>query len=265
VAHRPGADPAGRSQRRGLNNATSDLQAATNQMVYLLRTVGGRPQMPFMSTLVPHLGYSYLVLAAEEHLKLPARRLVSSENRNRLLWTNDPLGYDQGMYTPNLGTSVAPSINWRHPYSSDFRMPTCFFDLSPVGTRIEPSTTGTFLTYTTAQLAQTLLSSVASPSHKFMAGDYIARHMGPRLPYCTSDEARLPMIMADGSVEVRRAAEANLGCNPNSGQQIWMTYAGSAIDPPPSGPNSVLMPGRFLWTRQRLSGRDFRGAEPSGF
>jgi hypothetical protein len=191
---------------------------------------------------------------------------VSAEDRNRSLWANDPLGYDQGLYTPNLGTSVGPSINWRHPYSAGFRPPTSFFDGGPVGSRIEPAgNTGTYLIPGTSVLGPQLMTAVAFPSQKVLLSDSFARHVGPRTPFCTSNESRLPLLMADSSASVRAAAEGNPGCNPNTGQSIALQYTPTLIDPPAAGANAAFMIGRFLWTRQRIGGRDFGGPEVPGF
>lgn len=255
----PPGDPNG----AGLFTATTDLQAASNQMVYIMRTVAGRPETPVIPNFIPHIGYSHFALAAAGFTKLPSRTVVSSENPNRIRWANDPLGYDQGLYTPNLGIGGA---NIRQPYAADFRAPAAWWDASPVNGRVAPSsTTSTYFTQSTTVLAPQLFSSVAFPSSKVMLSDYIARHFGPRFPFCTSSEARLPQLMADGGVVVKSAGTANPGCNPNTGQPVSMSYSPSAIDPPAAGANAQVMPGRFLWTRKGLSGRDYNGPEVPGF
>jgi hypothetical protein len=255
----PPGDPNG----AGLFTAATDLQAAANQMVYLMRTVAGRPETPVISAFIPHIGYSHFALAAAGYLKLPTRTVVSSENPHRIRWANDPLGYDQGLYVPNLGTG---GVNIRQPYAADFRAPAAWWDASPVNSRVASGgTTSTFTSLSSTVLAPQLLSSVAFPSSKVMLTDYVARHFGPRLPFCTSNESRLPQLMADGAIVVKSAAAANPGCNPNTGQPISMSYSPSAIDPPATGANAQIMSGRFLWTRRALAGRDYNGPEVPGF
>jgi len=250
----------------GLTMAFSDVQAASNQFVYLLRTRGNRPQMPAFDGFLPHLGYSHLCLADYAGASFPWRTAVSSEDRNRLLWAADPFGYDQGQYNPNLGFSPSPSLNWRHPYSASLRISSAFFDKSPVGSRIEPgSTTGTLLVPSGASLGPTLMTSVAHPSLKVHINDYLGRHFGPRVPWSTANEAYLPFLMCDDTVDAKAAKSANPGCNPNTGSPIAMTYAPTAIDPPATGANAGPMPGRFLYTRKLLAGRDFGGPEVPGF
>jgi hypothetical protein len=250
----------------GLVNAPTDLQAAANQFVYLLRTRGNRPQMPVISGVLPHISYSHLCLADYSGIGFPWRAAVSSEDRNRLLWSADPLGYDQGLYNPNLGFSPSPNINWRHPYSASLRIPTAFFDNSPVGFRIASGgATNNYIIPGTAMLGPTLMTSVAYPSLKVHVSDYIARHFGPRLPWCTSTEASLPFLMCDGTVDVKASKTANPGCDPNTGSPSSMTYLSSAIDPPATGANASVMALRFLYTRKLLAGRDFGGPEVPGF
>lgn len=259
----PAPIPPGDPNGTGLFQATGNVHAAMNQMVYLMRTVAGRPEMPASANFIPHVSYSYLVLAQHAHLKLPTRSVVSSANHHRNLWANDPHGYDQGLYSPSLGTGL-PGL--RHPYTSDFRVPAAFWNGSPDGNLVMPSShTNIYVIPSAAMLGPQPLSSVAFPSSKVMLSDYIARHFGPRLPYATAAEARLPQLMADGSVAVKSAGDANPGCNPNNGDPIAIPFSPSAIDPPATGANAGLMPGRFFWTRRGLSGRDYNGPEVPGF
>jgi hypothetical protein len=109
------------------------------------------------------------------------------------------------------------------------------------------------------------LTSVAFPSQKVMYHDLFARHFGPRLPYCTHPESRLPLLMADSSAGTRSSADSNPGCNPNSGASMLQTYTPSSIDPPATGANSQPMPLSFMWTRKLLDGRDFGGPDVPGF
>ena len=254
------------AQYPDLNNASTDLDAAANQLVYLLRTRANRPLMPVVPAFVPHLQYSLTVLEVYMDQALPNRLGISAEDRNRPLWAADPLGYDQGLYTPNLGTSVAPSSSWRHPYGASFRTMLAFVDASPVGARLSSGgNTSTLFSNSNSVLAGQPLTSVAYPSQKVMMADYIARHFGPRQVYCATNEARLPVLMAEGSVQVKAATDANTGCDPNTGQAYTsITYSPTAIDPPVIGSNSFAA-GRFIWTRKMLRGRDFGGVEVPGF
>jgi hypothetical protein len=246
----------------GLTTAADDLQASRNQMTFLVRTRGGRVTFPSLGpiSLFTYATYSHVVLADYLDRPLPAREFVSSADRDRLLWAQDPLGYDQGLYSPNLGTG---GTNERHPYGTSLRLGTSFYDSNPVNQRIGPGpTTGTYLLAGGNGYFGQALSTISYPSQKVMLHDQFARHMGDRVAFCTHPEARLPMLFSDGSVAVRSAAESNAGANPNSGALVSMTYSPSAIDPPATGPNADLMLGKFEWTNGGLLGRDFGGPVP---
>src|SRR5262249_39341747 len=129
----------------GMNSAgvTVDNQAACNQMVYIIRKRGDRPTFPIIpgtgGGLFPFVTYSHLVLQDYLSQNLPDPMVVNPEDTNRSKWGKDPLGYDQGLYQPDLGHSTAPSIDWRHPYGASFRVVPSAVDGNPIGTRCGPS------------------------------------------------------------------------------------------------------------------------------
>src|SRR5262245_48998414 len=179
------------TQYPDLNNAINDLEAASNQLVYLLRTRANRPDMPVIPSFVPHLNYHTIVLADDLGQRLPWMATVSSGDRSRLKSAADPACFDQGCFSPCQPLPSTPA-NKRWPYSSSYSVPFAFFDLSPVGSRLNFSTTtGTVLVFATAVLGPQQFSNVSFPSQKVLLHDRIAWHFGPRQPYCTHQEARL--------------------------------------------------------------------------
>jgi len=255
------------TQYPDLNNAADDLQAAANQMVYLIRTRGNMPTMPAVSAVIPHFLYSHLVLADYGNKGLPWLGAVSSGDKNRRQWEMNPGCFFQNCFGPNQPDAGNP-INWRYAFSSSFSPVPAFFDGSPVGSRIEQSVNyNTYLVFmTTAVLGGQLMSSVANPSQKVVLHDQNAWHLGSRQPYCTHTEARLPLLMADGASSVRAAKDANPGWQPNNPMALAPTqivYSGppSWMPPPLSPSGSDYAQGQFRWTRQGLGGRDFGGPE----
>ena len=91
-----------------------------------IRKRGDRPQHPIIPSggggLFPHLTYSHLVLQDYLSQNIPDPMVVNPDDVHRTKWARDPLGYDQGLYQPSLGNSVAPSVLWRHPYGASFRV-----------------------------------------------------------------------------------------------------------------------------------------------
>jgi hypothetical protein len=242
-----------------LQTATSDAGACRNQLVQIMRTEAGRPTFPNLAQVnfVPNAAYSHAVLLTYLGKPIPSRLFTSAADY-RTLWADDPLGYDQNQFIPNLGTSVAPSSAWRHPYGASFRMGWAFWDRSPVGGRVAPaSTTGSLFAPGTGNYAPATLSEVAFPAQKVFLNDTIARHFGKQW-WHMDGKARLAPLMCDGSAQVRCFSEANRGADPNTpaapaGQQ---TYSPSAIDPPGSFPTPLYYYGTD-WTRMGLAGRDF--------
>jgi type II secretory pathway pseudopilin PulG len=244
---------------------STDSGAARQQMTYIIRRRGNRTatEVPNMAAtlLFPYTTYSHLALLDFMDVDAPSRVLVSSGD-HRWKWANDPRGYDQGLYTPNLGIG---GLNARHPYGSSWRLGTCFYDTSPVGWRVAPgSNTGTvILSPNLTTIDGKPLSGVTHPSQKVLLHDLISRHFGPRQAYHMYPEARVPTVMVDSSASIRSYAEANAGANPNQpgAAAPQLTYTPSTIEPPATGANvGPVYPGP-LWTRMGLQGRDFGGPE----
>lgn len=251
------------SQYPDLNGAADDLQAAANQAVYILRTKAGRAEIPRMTGWIPQIGYSHLVLLDYLGMALPSRMMISSGDRNRLQWASDPLCFDAGCFPCQPGSGVGPFQRW--PYSSSFSPSIPFIDRSAMGSRLSQQGANYNQYYvfgSSTVLAGANMTSVAFSSQKVLLSDQNARHFGARQPYCTHPEARLPLLMVDGGVPVRSAADSNLGWDPNSANVSYFSYLPSACwDPPALNPAGDTVAGRFRYTRQGLAGRDFGGPE----
>jgi hypothetical protein len=240
-----------------LNFFNSDFDAATKQMIYLIRVRGGRTpgETPVISNLFPYASYSHVVLIDYLDHPMPSRMLVSSADE-RWKWANDPRGYDMGLYTPNLGTGFT---GYRHPYSSSFRIGLGFHDVSPQGGRAYPTSTNSLLIPGGALIRQKQLATVAHPGQKVLMHDVVARHFG-RPVWHMDAQARVPVLMVDGSAAVRSFAEANLGANPNTNSASLLSYQPSPIEPP-AGPGATSYHHGPLWTKRQLLGRDFGGSD----
>ncbi len=76
------------------------------------------------------------------------------------------------------------------------------------------------------------------------------------------EEARVPLLLVDGSVSVRRTSDSNHGWNPASptNEKIFILYGPSQEEPPTlSGAPSETVEGHYRWTRRGLKGVDFGG------
>jgi hypothetical protein len=248
----------------GLAPTSTDNLAALQQMTYLIRTLGNRTPAEIPNygpvALWPYRIYGHLPLINYMGLPAPSRLFTSTADA-RWFWAGDPRGYDQGLYTPNLGTGI---FGTRHPYGASFLVGTCFYDNAPIGSRMMPQTTGSH--WIAPGLPDTfygkLLTEVHHPSQKVFMQDTIARHAGPQPLYHMFPQARFPVLMCDGAAVVRPSSHANRGVNPNTpaAPADQIRYDPQAIDPPSPAPNTMVDHGP-LWTRMGMHGRDFGGPE----
>ena len=248
-----------------LNFANDDLQAQANQAIYILRTHGGVPEAPKITGWIANISYSHFVLAQHQNRRLPDFGLISSADKLRLQWAQNPAGTGNGPYGPYACT--ANPIHCKTlPRSASFRLVAAAYDGSPAGSRISQAALfNQFNVPPSAELGGRPLTEVAFPSQKVLAGDMFARHFGPA-SFCTEDRSRLPLLFADGGVHVRAAADSNPGWQPNNPASPQPTTFGCQPSTwePCTAPGPIL--GRFLWTRgtttqNGLAGRDFGGPE----
>jgi prepilin-type N-terminal cleavage/methylation domain-containing protein len=258
-----------------LLNPTDDNMAARFQMVDIIRRRGDRPAFPNLAglNLFPYLTYSHLVLIDYMAFDLPNMVTINPEDRDRSKWAADPLGYDQGLYTPNLGTSIAPGDNWRHPYGASFRIVPAAVDLSPPGLRLAPypPNHGSVLIFAGAngtKLGGRKLADISYPSQKVHMYDTLGRHFG-RFSWAQSaifETCKQPIALLDASAAVRSNRDSNKGCaDPNNTTEPITTHASLTYVPSPIEPAAPagLLPGTgyYVWTRGGLKGVDFGGNE----
>lgn len=253
-----------------LQQAGTDVQAAVCQAVDILRRRADRDDMPNLNgtgfNWIPHVLYSHLVLQDYLADRLPDPLVVCPDDRVRRRWQDDPReNFDKGRWLPDQPAPVVTNKRW--PYSASYQTVPASYDASPVGQRIAQGGFDTsYLLPSECRLGGLRLSGVGAPVVKVHLMDEEDRHFGRRRYFYAHKPARQPLLMFDGSVNVRRTIDANPGWQPNdpaNPQPTVMTYfAASWAAPPMSG--SVMDPGLFgyyRWTRGGLSGIDFGGAE----
>lgn len=253
-----------------LNFAVSDLQAAANQAVYIMRRLGTVPEIPAISNWVPHIQYSYLPLIEHQGLALPSRVAVSPEDRVRLSWQRDAAGF--------LALPARPSgsggLVLRWIYSGTYELGPAFWSpdaaSGPVQTVTQSSTHNTYFIPGNTLLGNRTLDQVRYPANKAQMWDSHQRDLGRRVPFFAVQDARVPVLCADGAVGLRSTRYTNLGFQPSSPQSIGSTTFSYQPDPfwePPAvtpGQSTDLVQGQQRWTRWGLRGRDFNGPEATG-
>lgn len=254
---RKGTSP---SQYPDLASAATDLQAAANQAVDIIRRQASFPTMPKVTSgWLPYPSYSFLVLADYAGAELPARWLISAEDPQRLAFALDRSQW------------AGAGINARWAFSSSYEVPAAFWAIPDSGPEaVSQSTYNTWSIPGGARFGGDHLDSVAYPANKALYYDRHQRHFGPRQGYFMHEEARVPLATVDGAVSVRRGADCNPGWQPrqpDNPNPTYIYYAPAtsgqfAWDPPaldPSGQDLVV--GRYRWTRNALLGRDVDAPE----
>lgn len=243
------------SQYPDLNGATSDLHAAANQAVDIMRRRSGRDGLQVPAAWFPHLLYSQLVLADYLDEALPQQYVACPEDKDRVCWQENEMDFcDVCPVTP---PDCPFSTAYRWAYSTTYELPPSFYSPdSRVGT-VQTISQGTahnfFHVPPSAPLGQRMLHEVRYPSQKVMIYEQTARHFRPRTPFFAAEEARPAMLLVDGSVGVRVTSDSNPGGNPSNPKSPSPTIV--------VGPDGTPHVGHFRWTRGGLLGRDYGGAE----
>ena len=221
---------------------------------------------------IPHVSYTHLVLLDYMSAKLPELSAVCPEDKPRLQWRkNDTWGaFADGTYA---SSPVPGPTRGRWPFSSSYMTPTCMIgpDGGPGSIQQAGSHMGWWPPTGANILGKRKLADVSFPGQKVQMYDSMARHMSKRWYPWLYTESRIPLLMFDQSVSVRRTGDGNVGfdpSNPTSGAYQVMHYTPSAP------PNNWEAPARdgtynaemylgayYRFTRAGLKGVDFGGGE----
>ncbi len=205
----------------------------------------------------------FLPLADYLGLELPDRLFASPADATTLGWQDDPLKLP----------FAEPEYQFYRMRSS-YEVPPAFYSVSPLdqppGWLSPPISQGPlhyhyfFAGLTTYPLGPRSLNEVKHPSLKAFVYDSFQRHYGPREVFFAFPEARVLMLLADGSADVRKTSTSNRGWNPTnkfSPSAMAFSYEPRDWEPPiPPGQNGKVF-GHYRWTRANLAGRDFGGAD----
>lgn len=256
--------------------ATTDLQAAADQAICIIRERGNRPDITRISNWVPHVFYSHLALLDYLGEGLPSTWVVSPGDRKRLLWQQAVTAVPGDPNTAYFG-SGCPLINSneakRWAYSSSYEMPPAWFSPDAMANGISTVSQNGVPTHRQYLVGDSLtpfgrrtLSEVRFPSQKVMMHESEDRFSGPRRAFFMYEEARVPVLLADGSAGVRSMNQANNGfdpSNPSSPNPTRVNYLPDHCleSPTLNGGQSEFVNGKIRWTQGGLRGRDFGGPE----
>lgn len=273
-----GAIPSGEVVGPGLLPVPGDdTGAAARQAVNIIRKRTGDETFPVISGWIPHVLYSHLVVQDFIDQRLPAKLVVSPEDRYRLLW-QDVQAFRANAFAP-FQEDAGEQANWRWSYSSSYQyVPASYSpDVGRPGlaTVAQGGAHNTYATPTTpGLLGKRKASDVVFPSQKVLLFDSQGRHkFGQKREYhYTFPVAKQPLQMFDGSNNLVTANRTTLGGNPNSYNQAnpgqWapqtITYEPRTWEAPDDGLADNLRWGRFQWTWGGLKGIDVPNLRPDG-
>ncbi|MCA9277766.1 MAG: hypothetical protein H6815_03160 [Phycisphaeraceae bacterium] len=248
--------------------ASDDLQAGANQAAEIIRTVGDRPDFQRVTGWLAQARYAHLVLVQYAGLPLPSTDFVSTGDVHRMNWTKDPENKFENNFWIPYQPAYSGNSSRRWPYSTSFEYNPAIWDNSDVGSRASNSSSSvtSYSVASGADLRPHARTEARYPSQKAVVYDQNAWHFDRSGHFFWFDEARLPILFADGHVSVRVIANSNMSMNPNfplsTISHTSSVYTPRTYDPPtPNGSPSWALSDHIRWTRAGLKGRDFGGPE----
>lgn len=249
------------SQFSDLNQANTDIDAAADQAVDIIRRRSPATAQPPARGFLPHVAFFHLVLIdyLGESAILPAAAAPGDANLRR--YQQNPLNPcgQPGNPCPGSGTPLTA-------IASSYRRPAAFFArdrnerIAGVSINtVAPSPQGhAFFSVPQGSLINRRTAEIAFPALKVQLADAVARDFSPQR-FMLETDARVPMLMSDASAAVRRTNDANSGVNPNDGSSALILYNPNIpFDPPAASPSpNPRFDGRFLWTSLGLRGIDY--------
>lgn len=229
-----------------------------------------------ISNWIPHVLFNHLVVEDYAAGPLPSPRTVCPSDINPYKWNRDPLGYAAGQYRPSpidRQYGYANNVELRWAFMSTYNLGAAFWDISTTASaRVSMGQSqNQMYTHTNSKLGQPSLVATTFPSQKVLIAESHGFHHGTREPYFEYPEARMNVLMVDGSVANRSTSDANPGWRPREPHLAsssayydyeWPLQSYHQWYPRPlNGLYIERVYTRIRWTRDGLKGRDFDGPE----
>lgn len=256
--------------------AATDVEAVARQVVEMIAARGFprlEPDAAWLANVAYSLGvgldgyiaglFPEVVYACPEDGLRQWRRVPTTDPAEIEKYRNTKGGPYR--WEPPEGLPETTSARWQ--FSSTYQLvPACYSpDEGP--TVSQGATDAEYLVPSEKPFGDRMrrLDEVSFPAAKVMAMDSHDRHSGRRPRFYALPDARQPLLMFDGSVAMRRTADASPGFRPNdpaspldSVFDYRPTGDHAGWNPPPtSNGGDIGLAGRYRWTRGGLRGRDF--------
>lgn len=234
------------------------MDSSAAQAVDIIRRLGAHGEDALgINSWIPQVLYNHLPLL--EHLGEPilSEWVVTPADEQRIDWKRHPLdcnGLPQG----------CDGYDYRWVYSSSYEAAPTFWSVEEGLDRshrvVQGDAHNLYRYGTGVDFQGRRLQTTRHPSQKAMVFASFAWYFGPRRAYFAYPEARLPVLAADGAVDVRVTADSNPGWRPDwpaSPQPSRFLFTGETLS---GEPNDDVI-GHFKWTRWGALGRDWGGLE----
>ena len=254
----------------GIPVAPDDMAAMANQATMIVRERSD-PFVTFVPSWVPGIEHSHLVLLEHLGTELPIPQVASPEDRLLLTWQRNFLQQDFAELTIR---PTGPGL-WRFPYRSSYETGPAFWSRDAatiINGQTHPAVSQADTVWRfNVPGSQTSVGPVRRrdelrfPADKAHMWDGYQRHFGPQVLHFGYTDARLPVLMADGSASIRSMSSVNGGFNPaipHNPTRTFSNYQPAFYQPPTrNGTASETVRLHLRYTRWGLRGRDFNGPE----
>lgn len=237
--------------------ASGDSESHAAQAIHMMRAMGV-PGLPLISGWIADVSYSHL----------PLLEFLNEDYRQAFV-VSPADTYPRGWRSGTIQTPPGGVINERFRFYPSYEIPPTwwspeeYMDGLEVHYRlVQASSQSSYMISSNTVFEGRFMRSVQFPAQKAMVYERFAWYYGPRVAFHCYPEARVPVLCADGSANVRVSGDANRGWLPNFPDRPAVTRVG--YDPASwepsglSGPFSFdVVDGRMRWTRWGAEGRDF--------
>jgi len=249
------------------------------QAEILMRVTGrfdGSDPLEVNTTTIPHRRFRYLTLLDYLSAKLPEPIVASPHDLNQIRWQSDPTNAVPGVVPTNSPPAANTSsferseVYEKWPYASSY-VTTTYTWSADTGELVLPSFDPYLYQLPPGSMALRRFDEVVFPSQKVQEFEEYDRCKNQ---YWAYEDSEVPQLFFDGSVQINRTGDANLGWNASnpSDQSDFFSINFYPIDAdffPPAlfdtdgdgADDGVAVAGRFLWTRGGLRGVDYGGDE----
>jgi prepilin-type N-terminal cleavage/methylation domain-containing protein len=242
-----------------LRDLFNDRWGVANQGVHLLRTLLSNDSIPVQSGWTPMMQYAHLPMFDYIGASILDEKVTICPSDR---------------YRQELRYLVTENFN-RNRYQSSFEVVAATYSadqkVGGVNTvmQIDSQLNGAYINNnfpTTPWLRNRRYTEVTFPGQKVHAFESHQRHHGPRYIYYAIPEAKVPVLMFDGSAANRQTSDSNPGFQPNNPTSEQPTTFWHVVDPQIGtmiDPAGDRVTGWYKWTRGGLRGIDFAGKEIS--